>query len=129
MRTSQDSSRNDPAAIACPAARREHGRGERQDPLGELRAAGEHLARLLTVAAREHAEVEAGREHALAPGEDDHRAVVLRPVERRVERAEHRHREGVDLAVVHRDRRDGSVQLIGHQLVHRRLPGRGRRAA
>jgi hypothetical protein len=63
-------------------------------------------------------QVEAGGEHALPSGEHHHRPVGLGPVERGAHFAEHPRRHRVDLAVVHRDRRDGTVKAVADDVLH-----------
>jgi hypothetical protein len=70
----------------------------------------EHVDRRLDVTGAEHLQVEPAAEHPLVAG-DHHRAGVLTlgAVQRVVDRLQHGGAEDVDLAVVHRDHRDGLV--------------------
>jgi hypothetical protein len=102
----------------------EHGIRKGEQAFDEARPRVHHCnARL--VASREGSEVEAGREDALPAGEDGDRPRVLRGVERVFELSDHLAREGVDLAVVHRDPRD-SVRDADPGLVVHAAPLAGR---
>ena len=99
------------------AARDDHGRGKRQDALGELEAHADHRVRV-GAARAERAQVEASGEHAFSARQHDDAPVLRGAVERGVQLREHVRREDVHLAVVHRDRRDGIPELVTDQRAH-----------
>src|SRR5215472_9423915 len=95
----------------------DHRRRERQQPGAQLEA-GPHQRGRGGTAGPQHAQVEAGREDPVPPGQDDGGARRLRPVQRRVDLVEHRHGQRVDLAVVHGDGGDRIALVVGHQVPH-----------
>jgi hypothetical protein len=59
-----------------------------------------------------HLEIEAGREHVLAPGQDDDCLVGLGLVERRVDLAQHLGRQRIALAVVDANRGNAVLKVV-----------------
>jgi hypothetical protein len=106
-------------APAATVAGDQHWRRKAHDPLREGRSQPEHLDDPLRVPAGEHPQVEARREVTLAAAQQDDGAVALGLVERLVQCAQHVQRERVDLAIVHRDRRDGALEAIVDESAHR----------
>ena len=100
-------------AMQWPEAAITTGVGNDSKRIDNSEAAAQHGGRSRP-RGRDDREVEARRKCLLVAGEDDDGFVRLGPVECRVDLGLHVRAQGVDLAVVQRDRRDGPVEFVSH---------------
>ncbi len=92
--------------------------GKGEHPLAEPRPEREHLQHRLSGPAGEDLQVESGREEALTTAQHDNGSVLLGLVEGSMQLLEHRDRQSIDLAIVHRDRRDPVLERIADWVGH-----------
>jgi hypothetical protein len=100
-----------------PVARDDDRRRELEKTFAELETGDHHVGRVGT-AGHHRLQVEAGRERLRAPGQDHGHAVRERAVEGGVQLREHRDRQRVSLAVVHRDGGDAVFVPVRDERAH-----------
>ncbi|MNG00726.1 hypothetical protein D3C84_836710 [compost metagenome] len=100
-----------------PRAGDDDGEGVRQQATGQRRA-GCHQRHRFLGAGGHHLQIVPARQNPGLTGNDHHRAISHRLIQRSVERRNHVRRDGIDLAVAQGQGRDTVFEVVGNQLTH-----------
>ena len=104
-----------------PRTRHDYRERMRQQATSQGRT-GSHQRHGLVRAGRHHLQIITTRQNPRLTGNDHHRPIRYRPIQRSVKRDNHVWRDGIDLAIAQGQGRDTVFEMVGNQLTHDAIP-------